>query len=163
MEKCPNCGEPAKLVVKDHCFKESGLSNVVLKGIESIKCNACGEETVLIRRMGPLLRLLAVGIASQPFPLRGEEIRFLRKHLGMTQPEFAALLDIHPTNLSKWENDQEKQGEQSDRLIRLVVMTLDGAPQDKIAAAVRLFPKIRKRPACAVVNVDAEEMSYEYA
>jgi putative zinc finger/helix-turn-helix YgiT family protein len=141
---CGNCGETANVIRGDYRYKESGLRNVILSGVELIRCPKCGAEDPVIPRMNELHRALALAVASQPFRLQGEDVRYLRKYLGMTQDKFAELLHIHKSNLSKWENNEDKIGEQSDRLIRTVVLTLGEGLQKKAADVVRAFPAIRE-------------------
>lgn len=142
-EQCSACGEKATVARGDYHYKESGLKNVVLSGIELIRCGKCGNEDPVIARMNDVHRALALAVVSQPFRLQGEDVRYLRKFLGMTQDQFAELLHVHKSNLSKWENNEDKIGEQSDRLIRTVAMALGEGLQKKAAEVVRSFPSIR--------------------
>ena len=66
----------------DHVYAESGLPNVVLKGVEIARCPACGEEAVGIPRIEQLHRLLAHLVIRQRARLAPGEVRFLRKDLG---------------------------------------------------------------------------------
>ena len=161
--ECTACGHPARVVRGDYPFTESGLRNVVLVGIDRVRCDNCGNEDVIIPRLNELMRVLAFAIVSQPYPLQGDEIRFLRKHLNMTQTKFAELIDIHNTNLSKWENDEDKPGEQSDRLIRLVAVALGEGMKERIEEVVRAFPHMRERPRPSRMSLNTEDMSCEYA
>ena len=62
-------------------------------------------------------------------------------------------MHIRKSNLSKWENNQDKIGEQSDRLIRTIVLTLGEGLQKKAADVVRVFPAIRETTRkCLEVN-----------
>jgi DNA-binding transcriptional regulator YiaG len=45
-------------------------------------------------------------IFQKPYQLRGEEFRFLRKHIDLNHEEFARLLRVNKTTLSKWENNE---------------------------------------------------------
>jgi putative transcriptional regulator len=143
-EVCCACEGPADVIRGDYQYKESGLENVTLSGIDLIRCRRCGNVDPVIPRLRALHRALALAVASQPFRLQGEDVRYLRKYLGMTQDKFAELLHIHKSSLSKWENNEDKIGEQSDRLIRTVVLTLGDGLQKKAADVVRAFPTIRK-------------------
>jgi len=116
--ECSNCEKDAKVVRGSYAFKESGLPNVTLQGIELVRCKHCGSEDPIIPRMNDLMRSLMVAVICKPYQLRGEDIRFLRKYLRMTGAEFARLMDVDKTTLSKWENNDDKIGSQSDRLIR---------------------------------------------
>ena len=143
-EVCSACEAPAEVVRGDYPYKESGLKNVTLSGIDLIRCRKCGNVDPVIRCINDLHQALALAVASQPFRLQGEDVRYLRKYLGMTQDKFAELLHIHKSSLSKWENNEDKIGEQSDRLIRTVVLTLGEGLQKKAADVVRAFPAIRR-------------------
>src|SRR5258707_13351819 len=92
--QCSNCGKDAKTVRGSYDFKESGLSNVVLQGIQLIRCSHCGNEDPIIPRINDLVRLLTVAVISKPYRLQGGEDRFLRKHLRMTGDEFARVMAV---------------------------------------------------------------------
>ena len=88
----------------------------------------------------------------------------------LTAVEFAALLRIDKTTLSKWENDEDPIGEQSDRLIRLVVLELgEGLKEEMVrlketpADWIRGFPKIAKTSKKVALEVDPEKMIYKVA
>jgi DNA-binding transcriptional regulator YiaG len=155
-EVCSACEGPADVVRGSYQYKESGLKSVTLSGIELIRCRKCRNVDPVIPRINDLHRALALAVASQPFRLQGEDVRYSRKYLGMTQDKFAELLHIHKSNLSKWENNQDKIGEQSDRLIRTIVLTLGEGLQKKAADVVRAFPAIREITRKRL-EVDAED------
>ena len=43
VSQCSDCGKEARVERGTYRFRESGLDNVVLKGIEIVKCPACGN------------------------------------------------------------------------------------------------------------------------
>jgi transcriptional regulator with XRE-family HTH domain len=53
--------------------------------------------------------------------LLGEELRFLRKHVGLSGVEFATRVQIDASTLSRIENDQQPMGKSTDMLARAVV------------------------------------------
>jgi DNA-binding transcriptional regulator YiaG len=134
-----------------------------LHGVEILHCAECGNEEVIIPRMNDLMRLLALAVVSRPSRLEGEDVRFLRKYLNMTQAQLAELLDVHKTNLSKWENNEDKIGEQSDRLIRTVAMVLGDGLKEKMEAVVRSFPQIQKKGKRGNIAIDSQDLSFTYA
>jgi len=143
-------------------FAESGLKRVRLEGIKLIVCDECGNADPIIPRVNDLMRLLTVAVIAKPYRLTGEEIRFLRKYLRMTGDEFGRLLHINRTNLSKWENDEDKVGAQSDRLIRTIALSLGEGLKGKLEEVVRKFPEIRDEPGKIRIDMDTEKMSYKY-
>ena len=122
-EECTNCGAQGEMVRGSYEFNESGLP-VVLEHVELVRCAECGNVDAIIPRAGPLLDLLALAVISKTYRLNGKDVRFLRSHLGKGGEDFAGLLHVDKTVLSKWENNAIPVGEQSDRLIRLIAMNL---------------------------------------
>jgi len=166
-EKCSNCGKDAKVVRGSYEFSESGLSNVILQGIEIVRCKHCGNEDPIIPRVNDLMRALAIAVICKPYRLQGEDIRFLRKYLRMTGDEFARLMDVDKTTLSKWENNDDPVGSQSDRLIRLTVLGIGEGLQEKLAEVIRsVFPNIRrsrsKTPPRVGIEINPKDLTHQY-
>src|SRR5438309_2283849 len=128
--KCSNCGTPAEAVLGNYPFRESGLSNVVLKNVQIVSCTQCGNRDPIISKMSEVMNLLVSSVVKQPSPLTGEEIRFLRKHISMNAETFASYVGVDKTTLSKWENEQISVGTASDRLMRVLVSAK--APETKL-------------------------------
>jgi hypothetical protein len=64
--ECSNCGAPAKVVRGAYDLKEVGLKNVVLQGIEIVKCPKCKNEDPIIANMNGLMRALALAVIEKP-------------------------------------------------------------------------------------------------
>jgi putative zinc finger/helix-turn-helix YgiT family protein len=121
---CPACSTPLSTRRGDYQYLESGLPNVTLLDIELLTCDDCDEEMASIPRLEELHRVLAFAIATHPARLVGTEIRFLRKYLGWSGKDFAATMGVQPETVSRWENDRERIGLVSDRLLRTMVLRL---------------------------------------
>jgi DNA-binding transcriptional regulator YiaG len=142
-ERCSECGGEIQIVRGNHQFKESGLQNVVLCGIELARCKYCGYDEPIIRGLNDVMRTIALAVVSKPYRLAGDEVRYLRKYVEMTSDKFARLLHIDRSTLSKWENGEDPVGAQSDLAIRMLVMSLDDGLRDKLSDVVReQFEKI---------------------
>lgn len=115
-------------------YKESGLDNVYLDNIEVLVCNQCGEESPFIPRILDLHAVIAREVVLQPAPLRGQDVRFLRKQLGMRAKEWAGLLRVDAATLSRWENGDQQIGSQSDLLFRFLFVRISEEREG------RLFP-----------------------
>jgi len=176
--KCSNCGELAEIAHGNYKFRESGLDNVVLCGIEIIKCKHCGNEDPIIPGINDLFRTIALALVTKPYRLAGEEVRFLRKYMGLTGDGFSRLLHIDKTTLSKWENNDDPVGTHSDLAIRMIVMSQDEALRQKIQVIVREhFEKIQFRahhtgrrtkknkyvPERPSIEIEASDLTYAYA
>jgi putative transcriptional regulator len=122
--QCPRCGSPGMVEMKgDYPYTESGLKNVVLRGVTLHKCRKCGELLPEIPHIKKLHATIALQLLYKEGPLTGEEIRFLRKEMRLKANELAALLGVHKVTVSRWENNDEKIGASSDRLLRYIYAT----------------------------------------
>ena len=59
--------------------------------------------------------------------MRGDELRGIRKRLGKTQVEFAALLGTHGNTVARWERGERGISESIARLVKLTVATVGKA------------------------------------
>lgn len=125
MKNCRECGaelsESTSSAENPYRFKWSGLSNVFLTGITLRTCPQGHGTTAGIPRMAGLLDLLAHILLEKPEGLVGEELRYLRKHIGLSGVEFATRVQIDASTLSRIENDQQPMGKSTDMLARAVV------------------------------------------
>ncbi len=160
---CSNCGTEARVVRGSYLFKDSGLRNVVLQGIEIVRCPKCGNEDPIIPGVNDLMRTLALAVTRKPYRLAGEEVRFLRKYLKMTGDEFSRLIHVDKTTLSKWENNEDPVGEQSDLLVRSVALALGEGLQEKHAEYVRFFSQIRVARRRVKIELNSQTMEFQYA
>lgn len=161
--ECSHCGSEARIVRGDYEFKETGLRDFVLRDIELLKCAKCGNVDPILARVEELMHVAAVAILRKPYRLHGEELRFLRKHIDLSQVEFARLLRVNKTTLSKWENNEDPIGVQSDLLARAVVISRDRRLEKRAADHIRALAKIADKQKHLRVEVDAEKLEYEYA
>lgn len=129
---CRECGGRAKVARKDYRFTESGLGNVLLKDIEVAICGTCGSEAPRIPSHDDLMRTIAVAIIDKPSELAGDEVRFLRKYLGKGIGEFAQVLGMDRSHLSRIENGVLAISRQTDRLVRTVALVHDSSLNAKL-------------------------------
>jgi YgiT-type zinc finger domain-containing protein len=64
--KCPQCRHEMVRTIENHRYAESGLSNVVLVGVEVQHCQNCGENLVSIPRIEGLHRAIAMALIRHP-------------------------------------------------------------------------------------------------
>ena len=80
--------------------------------------------------------------ANSPVRLNGEQLRFLRNHLGFTGDKLGRYLHTDRTKLSKWERDEDRMGPTTDRLLRLLVAVLDGELRPGVSTVAEHLPLI---------------------
>ena len=161
--QCSNCGAGATVVHGTYELKEVGLKNVVLQGIEIAKCPDCKNEDPIVPNMNGLMRALALAVIEKPYRLTGEEVRFLRKYLRLTGEEFSRFIHVDKSTLSKWENNEDPVGDQSDRLIRLVALGLGEGLREDSERVIRSFPQINGKPHPVSIHMNATTFSFQYA
>lgn len=160
---CSNCGAEATVKVGTYPFKESGLSNVSLIGVELVSCPICGNADPVIPDATDLMNALAWHVATQKYKLCGEDVRFLRKYLRMSAVDFAKLIGVHKSTLSKWENGEDAVGDSSDRLIRSVALALGEGLKDRAEEGIQTFNWIVADYRSAPMNVDMGTMEVSCA
>jgi putative zinc finger/helix-turn-helix YgiT family protein len=121
MEKCYQCGG-AMEVIKNQAYHytESGLDYVWLIGLLQYKCRKCGERSVEIPKINELHLLIGKNIVCRKSLLAGQEVRFLRKEIGMKSKDMAAALSMEPETYSRWENGKQTLDACHDKNLRLL-------------------------------------------
>lgn len=121
---CRSCGmemvERRATTGTPYAYTLSGLKGVFLEGISVFQCKACGEEVPIIPKLGELHHLIALSLFKKEGLLTGSELKFLRKNAGFQAIEFAALMGVSPTYLSKAENGKCPLGPGADKLARML-------------------------------------------
>jgi putative zinc finger/helix-turn-helix YgiT family protein len=133
---CTNCGKPVTRSRRNYRYAESGLSNVVLQGVEVADCSNCGNSDVIIPRMARIHQTIARALPDSPARLTGEQLRFLRRHLGFSGDQLGSYLHTDKTKVSKWERGEDPIGPANDRLVRLLVAALDKEMRTATAISV---------------------------
>jgi len=117
--KCFECGREMsekRETVRDH---QLGIP-VVLMNVPVRHCR-CGEREVVFSHIARLHRLVANVLIRKKTRLTGEEVRFLRKYLGLSSADFAHRIGVTQETISRWENGHEPIGIVPDRTLRLMV------------------------------------------
>ena len=130
-----------------HRYELSGLDNVYLVGIEVRECQKCGAEVPIIPKIAGLHKAIAKHLMFKNKLLTGKEIKFLRKNVGIQAKEFAALIGVDPSHLSRLENGKTATlSSATDKLARAVVAAAaDGEAAKKVLlkmAEERLEPHL---------------------
>ena len=115
---CGECGEPMLIVQATLPYPECGLDNVVLCNVPVWECRN-GHQDVQIPAVKQLHQVLAQMLVAQPWPLLGQDVRFMRKHLGYSARAFSAIIGLNYVTLSKFENERSRIPRKMDALVRL--------------------------------------------
>jgi DNA-binding transcriptional regulator YiaG len=124
--KCLKCGSRTRKTVATprhpYHFRESGLPDVYLVGIEVLACKDCGSVSPVIPHLPALHTAIARSLALKRGSLTGPEIRFLRTAAGLSAVRFASLLMVEPETLSRAENNHQVLKPSMDKLARVIAI-----------------------------------------
>lgn len=124
--RCVECGAPQTQRRVNLPYQESGLENVLLLNVPVWVCTN-GHEEAEIPAVRELHNLLAHMIVRQLAPLSGRDVRFLRKHVGLTARQFAHQIGRTPEWISQIENGHATLDRTNELLFRLSLGVLAAA------------------------------------
>jgi putative zinc finger/helix-turn-helix YgiT family protein len=138
--RCLECGggTKARRSYKYH-YTESGLSNFFLNGITVHTCAKCGAEFPELPAVQNLHAAIGKAVLAQREALRGEEVRFLRKEMGIKAKDFAEMLGVTKVAVSRWENSKKPLNSIADRLIRCVFLLHRLKEKEETPDEIRTF------------------------
>ena len=106
-------------------YTECGMDNVLIRGI-GIEVDVDGDEVITIPAVNELHRVIAEGIVRHEHGMSGEELRFLRTEMGMTQAELARLVHRDKQSVGRWERNEKDLDSASETVIRRQAIKLLG-------------------------------------
>lgn len=116
-----------EIVLDQYDIKDSGipyrvtLENAVIAEIDSSSGDVLSTE---IPAFDTLMACIAVARCHRPEKLNGDDLRFMRRALGVSAKDFAAQINVTPATLSRWEKEKQPLGEPQERRIRLLVVEI---------------------------------------
>ena len=130
----------------NHHYTESGLSNVHIRC--SVVVDDAGEEVALVVRINQVHKLIAEHLVHTDGALGGDEIKFLRGMMGLTQKQLGAQIHRTRPTIARWESGQSAIDGAADALIRLLAIAklkLRAATPAKISQ--KCAPRDQPKPA----------------
>ena len=98
------------------------LPGTTLANVPVRICPECGETYTGIPNIAELDRTLVEMVISQESRLTPEEIRFVRKYLGLSGQDLAARMGVAPATVSRWEHGKQEMTESHERLLRALAV-----------------------------------------
>lgn len=98
-------------------YKESGLDNVYIRGIDPVQ-NDAGEEVITIPFINKLLKAIAQEIINHKKGMSGAELRYLRTGMELTQAELAVLVHKDKQTIGRWERGENEMDGTTEAVIR---------------------------------------------
>lgn len=144
-----------------HHYTESGLLNVYIEGI-AVEIDDDGDEIVTIPAVNELHHVIALGIVSHSKGMSGDELRFLRTEMGLTQAELANLVHRDKQSIGRWERDEVEINSASEALIRRLAVEKLELPVDAGIDELsrRSVPTVDEQP-IKIQKMNSEQRPYE--
>ena len=150
-------------------FEGSGLACVYLVDGYTIEGEG-DDQTIAYRDIDGLYQAIAASIARRTTALTGAELRFLRKRLGWSQREVAALGGKTDQAVAKWEKEQTPAPLAESNLIRLAWLAEHASKRELVQAVSRMTRDRSSDAECGYVMahrdgkwVEDEELARMYA
>jgi putative zinc finger/helix-turn-helix YgiT family protein len=135
--RCAECESELKLEHRDYQYTESGLRNITLPDAPVYVCPRHGVQAVVLREVAALHEDIARAILDLKRPLRGPEVRFLRKQRGWSQTELARRLSVSEVTVSRWETEATPIGPANQQRLHFLYRDPEGFEALELADAVR--------------------------
>lgn len=107
------------MVAELYHYTECGLDDVWIQGVEFHQ-DASGKTVYRIPNLPGLHREIARSVVYESAGMTGQELRFLRTELGMTQQEMASLLHVEALTISRWERGENPIDQNAMTVIRIL-------------------------------------------
>jgi len=119
MRNAPNNMRETKRVRPEFVDEQMGLPVIL---VDSAYDADSGEASgIVIPEIENLEAAMAVARVSDVFKLNGQEIRFLRRAMGIKATDLAKFLDVTPETVSRWETSKEPISTNAERVLRMRV------------------------------------------
>lgn len=119
LKKCPNCGAN-KLQKRNVERSRHVAGHAFTAHLPARVCAACKVAFFADEPVGAFDMLVAAHLAEAGVT-SAEALRFMRKSTGMLGKEFAALLDVRPETVSRWEQGKRRIDRATYAIIRQLI------------------------------------------
>ncbi len=119
---CDCGGRLRPAVLEKYDFSRYVGFKVTLSGMDGLKCDKCGWETLDGGTINHVLNYMVIDFTKFKRRLNGEEARYLRRSLSVTQEELATRMGVVRETVAKWECGTQEISPQHDFILRVLAM-----------------------------------------
>lgn len=101
-------------------YTECGLNNIYLVNGFEITKNADGDEEIFIRNIHGLHKIIGMILVTKYGLLRGDEIKFIRNTLDLSQARLAKLLGVDYQSVLGWEKNKRFISKTADHFLKTI-------------------------------------------
>lgn len=146
---------------KPYHYTESGLLNVYIEGIK-VEVDDDGDEIITVPAINELHHVIATGIINHAKGMSGDELRFLRSEMGLSQAELAGLVHKDKQSIGRWERGEFEIDSGSETIVRRAAIEKlrlkVKASMDELSK--RSVPTVGEQP-IRIKKVDNDTRPYE--
>lgn len=138
-------------------YIESGLSHVFISGLTPM-VDDDGDEVIEIPYIAALHAEIARGIVISKGTIGGDELRFLRTEMGMTQAELAAKVSVDHQTIGRWERGEYPVEANAELVIRSIAgeRLVDAFDE----SMDHLVERVRSAGSDDEINIEAQSEGY---
>lgn len=120
------------LNAKPYHLKGVGLPNVYLLNGVTIESDPAYGKLVTIENLPDLHRAIGLRLVTKPSPMTGDELRFLRKEMGLTQTALGKRLRVNHQTVANYEKGKTPETGPADIAMRFMYLG-HVAPDEEVA------------------------------
>lgn len=125
-------------------YTESGLNNIYLiNGFNTIETPE--GKAISIHNIDGLHKAIGLFLVLNQRDLSGDEIRFLRHEMLMSQKTLSNLLGVSEQEIRRWENGKIKIPKSSESLLRLLYREHVNDQSGKIASVLKEMSNLEEK------------------
>jgi len=128
-------------------YTECGLDNVYLTNGFEVTRTEDGDEEVFIHDIHGLHRAIGLCLVTKPSRLEGNEIRFIRHTLDVSQTSFARLMGVTYQSVLNWEKGKVDLPKTADHLMKALFFSYLNRDGSRV-----VYDKINE-----IADLDADE------
>lgn len=110
---------------KPLCYRECGLDNIYLIDGYEIESTPYGEG-LSVKNLDELHEAIGLYLAQQKKVLTGQELRYLRTHMEMTQAQLGKLMGLGSQQVARYEKGQSEISGPVELLVRNLFVEVVG-------------------------------------
>jgi DNA-binding transcriptional regulator YiaG len=135
--------------------------NVYIEGI-AVRLDDDGDKIITIPAVNELHRIIANGIVNHKKGMSGDELRFLRTEMGLTQSELSDVVHRDKQTIGRWERAEIEIDSSAEALIRRLAIEQLNLPDDPgIIELSRRSVPTAERQTIEIRKIDSDQVQYE--
>ncbi len=138
-------------------YTECGLQNVYINGLEPV-VDIEEDEVFTIPFINALHAEISNGIIHHGNGISGDELRFLRTEMGLTQAELSSIIHKDKQTIGRWERGEVELDSASETIVRLLAIEKLSIPHEASVEDISRRSVASAKP--QTINIDKNPDGY---